>query len=105
MRCRTNWRMTVKSISIKGTGCKSDGCALKAVILITGDLLHVPKSELRGERSSLTVEQKSAAGKVVHDVGTAIEALQGRKAESTDRLRPGTVNEGPNGRKRQVDGG
>jgi hypothetical protein len=49
MRCRTSWRMTAKSISIKGTGCKSDGCALKAVILITGDLLHVPESGLGRE--------------------------------------------------------
>ena len=85
MRCRTNWRMTVKSISIKGTGCKPAGCALKAVVLITGDLLHVPKSGLREERSSLTMQQKSAAGEVVHVVGKAIEALRGRKVESTDR--------------------
>jgi hypothetical protein len=41
--------MTAKSISIKGTGCKSDGCALKAVILITGDLLLVPESGLGRE--------------------------------------------------------
>ena len=79
MRCRTNWRMTVKSISIKGTGCKSAGCALKAVVLITGDLLHVPKSGLREERSSLTMQQKSAAGEVVHVVGKAIEALQAER--------------------------
>ena len=81
MRRRTSWRMTAKSISIKGAGCKSDGCALKAVRLITGDLLHVPESGLRGERSSLTVRQKSAAGEVVYVVGKAIEALQSRKAE------------------------
>jgi hypothetical protein len=43
--------------------------------------LHVPESGLREERSSLIVQQKSAAGKVVHVVGEAIEALQGRKAE------------------------
>jgi len=30
--------------------------------------------------------QKSAEGKVGHAVGEAIEALQGRKAEETDRL-------------------
>jgi len=71
--------MTAKSISIKGTGCKSDGCALKAVILITGDLLHVPESGLREKRFSLIVRQKSAAGKVVHVVGEAIEALQAER--------------------------
>jgi hypothetical protein len=73
--------MTAKSISIKGTGCKSDGCALKAVILITGDLLHVSESGLRGKRFSLIVQQKSAAGEVVHVVGKAIETLRSRKAE------------------------
>jgi len=41
--------MTAKSISIKGTGCKSDGCVLKAVRLITGGLLHVPEPGLRAE--------------------------------------------------------
>jgi hypothetical protein len=52
---------------------------LKAVILITGGLLHVPESGLREERFSLTVQQKSAAGKVVHVVGEAIEALQAER--------------------------
>ena len=73
--------MTAKSTSIKGAGGKFGGCALKAVRIITGGLLHVPESGLREERFSLTVQQKSAAGKVVHVVGEAIEALQGRKAE------------------------
>jgi hypothetical protein len=57
--------MVTKSISIKGAGGRSGGCALKAVILIAGGLLHVPESGLREERSSLTVRQKSAAGVVV----------------------------------------
>jgi RNA-directed DNA polymerase len=56
--------MTAKSISIKGAGGKSGGCALKAVVLIAGGLLHVPESGLRVERSTLTVRQKSAAGMV-----------------------------------------
>jgi hypothetical protein len=34
--------MTAKSTSIKGAGGKFGGCALKAVSLIAGDLLHVP---------------------------------------------------------------
>jgi hypothetical protein len=41
---------------------------------------------LRLPRGSLTTEQKSADGVVNHVVGKAIEALQSRKAESTDRL-------------------
>jgi hypothetical protein len=49
MRCRTSGHMAAKSSSIKGIGCRSDGCALKAVILITGGLLHVPESGLRAE--------------------------------------------------------
>jgi len=45
--CRTNGQMTVKSISIKGTGCKSGGCAGKAVGLTSGGLHRVPESGLR----------------------------------------------------------
>jgi len=71
--------MIAKPISIKGTGCKSGGCALKAVELTSGDLPFVPESGLREERSSLTVQQKSAAGKVVHVVGEAIEALHAER--------------------------
>ena len=52
---------------------------MKAVILITGGLLHVPESGLREERSSLIVQQKSAAGIVVHVVGEAIEALDAER--------------------------
>ena len=57
--------MIAKSISIKGTGCKFGGCALKAVGLIAGDLWHVPESGLRVEQFTLTVQQKSAEGIVV----------------------------------------
>jgi hypothetical protein len=35
--------MIAKPISIKGTGCKSGGCALKAVELTSGDLPFVPE--------------------------------------------------------------
>jgi hypothetical protein len=81
LRHRTSGQLIAKSSTIKGAGGKFGGCALKAVTLITGGLLHVPESGLRWERSSLTVQQKSAAGKVVHVVGEAIEALRCRKAE------------------------
>ena len=64
IRCRTSGQMTAKSISIKGTGCKSGGCALKAVELTSGDLPLVPDSGLRVERSILTGWQKSAEGVV-----------------------------------------
>ena len=57
--------MIAKPISIKGAGCKFGGCAPKAVELTSGDLLFVPESGLRVERSILTGWQKSAAGVVV----------------------------------------
>jgi hypothetical protein len=59
--------LTAKRISIKGTGCKSGGCALKAVELTSGDLASVPESGLRRERSLLTGRQKSAEGVVVRE--------------------------------------
>jgi hypothetical protein len=62
IRCRTSGQVTAKSISIKGTGCKSGGGAPKAVELTSGDLLFVPESGLRLERSILTGRQKSAEG-------------------------------------------
>jgi len=62
IRCRTSWQLTTKSISIKGTGCKSGGCALKAVELTSGDLSFVLNSGLRTEQSVLTVRQESAEG-------------------------------------------
>jgi hypothetical protein len=57
--------MIAKSISIKGTGCKSGGCVRKAVELTSGDLPFVRESGLRIEGSVLTGRQKSAAGVVV----------------------------------------
>jgi hypothetical protein len=62
IRCRTSGHVTAKSISIKGTGCKSGGCVRKAVELTSGDLPFVLDSELRVERSVLTGRQKSAEG-------------------------------------------
>lgn len=67
MRCRTSWLVTTKSISIKGTGCKSGGCVRKAVELTSGDLPFVRESGLRMERFILTGRQKSAAGVVVRE--------------------------------------
>ena len=62
IRCRTSGPMTAKSISIKGTGCKSGGCAPKAVELTSGDLPCVPESGLRAKQFVLTGRQKSAEG-------------------------------------------
>ena len=45
--------MDAKPISIKGTGGKSGGCALKAVELTSGDLLRVVESRLRVKRFTL----------------------------------------------------
>ena len=52
--------MTMKSLSIKGTGCKSGGCVRKAVELTSGDLPFISESRLRIEQSDLTGRQKSA---------------------------------------------
>jgi hypothetical protein len=49
------------------------------------EVCPVSHRRLRRLRRSLTAGQKSAEGVVGHDVGKAREALQGRKAESTDR--------------------
>ena len=58
----TSGQLIAKSKSIKGAGCKSGGCARKAVELTSGGLSHVPESGLRVERSTLIVRQESAAG-------------------------------------------
>jgi hypothetical protein len=44
-RSPTSGPLIAKSISIKGAGCKSGGCALKAVELTSGGLLYVPESK------------------------------------------------------------
>jgi hypothetical protein len=60
IRCRTSGLAPMKSISIKGTGCRSGGCVRKAVELTSGDLPFVLDSGLRVEQSILTGRQKSA---------------------------------------------
>ena len=71
IRCRASGQMTAKPISIKGTGCKSGGCVLKADELTSGDLPLVPESGLRDEQSALTGRQKSAEGEVVAEATKA----------------------------------
>ena len=82
---RTSGPLIAKSISIKGQGCRSGRAAGKAIELTWGGLCRVPISELRKPQGDLTAAQESAEGIVGHAVGKAIEALQGRKAEQTDR--------------------
>jgi hypothetical protein len=53
---------------------------------------------LRLSKGGLITGQKSAEGIVGYVVGKASEALQCRKAESTDRPSRKTVTEGPNER-------
>jgi hypothetical protein len=65
IRCRASGQLIAKPISIKGTGCKSGGCAPKAVKLTSGDLPLVRDTGLRVERLILTGRQKSAADEVV----------------------------------------
>jgi len=57
--------LIAKPLSIEGMGCKSGGCALKAVKLTSGDLPLVLDTGLRIERLVLTGRQKSAADEVV----------------------------------------
>ena len=71
--------MTAKSISIKGTGCKSGGCVWKAVELTSGGLPFVPEPGLRVGRPVLTGRQKSAEGVV------------GRNAEGPNGPRKGLM--------------
>ena len=61
LRCRASEQLIAKSISIKGTGCRSGDCAWKAVELTSGDLSRVPESGLRVEQFTRIVRQKSAA--------------------------------------------
>jgi len=63
--------MIAKSTTIKGAGSRSDGCVLKADVLMAGGLLHVLESGLRVEQSTLTVQQKSAAGIVAASAAKA----------------------------------
>jgi hypothetical protein len=47
--CRTSGQVTAKCRSIKGMGCRSGGCVLKAVELTSGDLSCAVEPQLRVE--------------------------------------------------------
>jgi hypothetical protein len=68
IRRRASWQLTTKPISIKDGGCKSGGCAPKAVELTSGDLLRVANARLKLLRDNLIPQQKSAEGIVVTKV-------------------------------------
>ena len=65
IRRRASWQMTTKPISIKDAGCKSGGCALKAVELTSGDLWRVVKVTTETAAKQLNAPQKSAEGIVI----------------------------------------
>ena len=56
----------------RARGCRSGGCAVKAVELTSGDLRRVSETRLRGPQGPLTPAQKSAEGIVGRAVGEAI---------------------------------
>jgi len=58
-------QLTAKPISIKVAGCRSGGCARKAVELTSGDLLCVADLRLKTPQGVLIASQKSAEGIVV----------------------------------------
>jgi hypothetical protein len=59
---RASGPMTAKPIFIKGAGCKSGGCARKAVELTSGDLPFVVDTRLGMKRFISIGGQKSAEG-------------------------------------------
>jgi hypothetical protein len=62
IRRRTSGPTIAKSISIKGAGCRSGGCARKAVELTSGGLPLVRDTGLGVEQSASIGRQKSAEG-------------------------------------------
>jgi len=73
---RASWQLAAKPLSIKGTECKSSGCASKAVELTSGVLPSVLDSRLRGERSLLIRWQESAEGVVAAKAAKARTVLE-----------------------------
>ena len=74
-----------KSISIKGPGCRSGGCAVKAVSLTSGGLRRVP-SGLRESKGALIAAQKSAEG-IVGGRGSTARSPKARTVGVASRMR------------------
>ena len=66
IRGRTSWLVTTKSISIKGTGCRSGGRVRKAVELTSGDLPLVLESELGGRAIDPDRAAEVSRGRIRH---------------------------------------
>jgi hypothetical protein len=83
IRHRARWQLTTKPISIKGAGCKSGGCALKAVELTSGDLLRVVELTTETAARQSSAPQKSAEGIVITRVVKArtVPGVPGLKRE------------------------
>ena len=81
IRRRRSGRSTAKSLSIKGVGCRSGGCALKAVELTSGDLSFVRDSRTGG--GAIRPDQTA-------------EVSRGHSSHASD--------EGPNGPRKGIKG-
>jgi hypothetical protein len=69
-----------------GSGGETGIAVRRRRLNLPREICFVSLRRLRLPRGILTAGQKSAEGILDHDVGKASEALQSRKAESTDRL-------------------
>ena len=92
IRRRTSRHATAKSISIKGAGCKSGGCVLKAVELTSGDLSYVWDSGLGAEQSASIGRQKSAEGIVAALAAKARTVIESSRVWESGDFRPRCVD-------------
>ena len=74
---RTSEPPIAKSTAIKGRGGRSDGYAVKAVGLTSGDLRRVLATGLRSSQGGLTATQKSAEGIVGGSVPLKARTVEG----------------------------
>ena len=87
IRRRASWQLTTKPISIKDAGCKSGGCALKAVELTSGDLLRVVELTTETAVRQSSAQQKSAEGIVITRVMKARTVLRKEGKERASKQR------------------
>ena len=83
-------------LQLSNASRRSDGYAWKATGNTPGDPPDAPQGE-GGPQGQPKGRRKSAEGVVGAQSGEASEALQGRKAEQTDRPNRKVGTEGPNG--------
>jgi hypothetical protein len=87
IRRRASWLLTAKPISIKDAGCKSGGCAPKAIELTSGDLWRVVKITTETVARQLNAPQKSAEGIVITQVMKARTVLRKEVKERASKQR------------------